>query len=259
MSAIRVLIVDDEPAAREALRTLLGADAAVTVAGESRNGAEALAAIRTGGIDLVFLDVEMPDVNGLAVAQQIGDDPPVIVFVTAYDQYLLSAFDVHAVDYLLKPFTDERFYAALAHAKRMVHRAEGQRLTERLAALVATRNEAEHQRTDFLRRLPVRQGDRVTLVPIANVEWIEADGDYVRVHIGAEQFMLRETMSHLESQLDPAQFARIHRSTIVNLDRVREFRTLFKGDHDVVLQGGARLKLSRHFKDSLEQRLGRSL
>ena len=258
MALTRILIVDDEPAARDAMRILLRADADVTVAGEVRNGVEALAAIRGGGVDLVFLDVEMPDMSGLLVAEQLGVDAPIVVFVTAYDQYLLQAFDVHAVDYLLKPFTDERFYAALDHAKRIVGRAERQHLSAQVTALLAA-TAASAREAAYLRRLPIRHGDRVALVPIGNVEWIEADGDYVRVHVGGEQFMIRETMHNLASQLDPVQFVRIHRSTIVNLDRVKEFRAMFRGDHDVILQGGARLKLSRNFKESLEQRLGRSL
>ena len=250
MALTRILIVDDEPAARDAMRILLRADADVTVAGEVRNGVEALAAIRGGGVDLVFLDVEMPDMSGLLVAEQLGIDAPIVVFVTAYDQYLLQAFDVHAVDYLLKPFTDERFYAALDHAKRMVGRAESQHLSAQVTALLAA-TAASAREAAYLRRLPIRHGDRVALVPIGNVEWIEADGDYVRVHVGGEQFMIRETMHNLASQLDPVQFVRIHRSTIANVAFVHEMYGSDVGDSEIVLRTGKRLRASERGRRTL--------
>jgi two-component system LytT family response regulator len=258
---VRVLIVDDEPAAREAIRALLRGDDETVVVGECRNGREAIAAIRAGGIDLVFLDVQMPEIDGLQVVEHLaGRELPIIVFVTAYDQYALRAFDLHAVDYLLKPFTDERFTEAVRHAKRLLARGQHQELTERLTKLLDDRSRtAARPSTEYLRRLPIHVDDRVLLVPVHDIDWIEADGDYARIHVGRNAFLLREALSRLDASLDPEQFARIHRSTIVNLDRIRELRPLFKGDHTVRLFDGTELKLSRHFKEPLEERLGRRL
>ena len=262
MSEIRVLIVDDEPMARAAIRELLRADADVVVVGECRNGREASEALRRGGVDLVFLDVQMPELDGVSVVAQLdGQQLPVIIFVTAYDQYTLRAFDLHAVDYLLKPFTDERFYAALRHAKQLCERGITREVVERLRSLLA-----EHEQLAgtagakaYWSRIPVRRDDAVLLIPVRDVDWIEAEGDYARLHVAEQQYLIRETMGGLEVSLDPAQFARIHRSTIVNLNRVRELRPLFKGDHDVILHNGTTLRLSRHYKESIEKQLGRAL
>jgi two-component system LytT family response regulator len=258
---LRVLVVDDEPAARDAIRALLRDDAETVVVGECRNGREAIAAMRAGGIDLVFLDVQMPEIDGLEVVKQLaGRELPVIVFVTAFDQYALRAFDLHAVDYLLKPFTDERFVDAVRHAKGLIARGQTHDLAERLSKLLEERSRpATRATSDYLRRLPIHVDDRVLLIPVHDIDWIEADGDYARVHVGRNAFLLREAMSRLDASLDPTAFARIHRSTIVNLDRIRELRPLFKGDHTVRLHDGTELKLSRHFKEPLEARLGRRL
>ena len=258
MTTVRVLVVDDEPLAREAIRELLRADPDVALVGECRNGKEALASLRAGDIDLVFLDVLMPEMDGLTVIEQLGEDRPVIVFVTAYDRYTLRAFDVHAVDYLVKPFTAERFFAALAHAKTVIGHGRT-RMTENLAALLKSWQAGNPPPPTYMRRIPVRRDDLVFLIDVQDVDWIEADGDYAHIHIGKSDYIVRETMACLTSTLDPSRFARIHRSIIVNLDRVREFRQLFKGDHTVFLQDGTELKLSRHFKGALERQLGRSL
>ena len=258
MTTVRVLVVDDEPSAREAIRELLRADGEVTVVGECRNGMEALASLRGGNIDLVFLDVVMPEIDGLAVIEQLGADRPAIVFVTAHDHYTLRAFDIHAVDYLVKPFSDERFFAALAHAKTLIAHGRTQ-MTANLVALLKSWQAGNVPPATYMRRIPVRRDDRVFLIDVQDVDWIEADGDYAHIHSGKSEYLVRETMARLTSTLDPDRFARIHRSVIVNLDRVREFRQLFKGDHTVLLQDGTELKLSRHFKGSLERQLGRSL
>jgi two-component system, LytTR family, response regulator len=258
---IRVFIVDDEPAARDALRALLRSDEETIVVGEARNGRQAVAALRAGGIDLVFLDVQMPEVDGFQVVEQLtGCELPAIVFVTAYDQYALRAFDLHAVDYLLKPFSDERFGEAVRHAKQLITRGQSYELAERLTRLLEERaRRAGTESRDYLRRLPVHVNDRVVLVPVKEIDWIEADGDYARIHVGKVAYLLREALSRLDDSLDPDQFVRIHRSTIVNLDRIRELRPMFKGDHSVRLHDGTELKLSRHFKEPLEERLGRKL
>jgi two-component system, LytTR family, response regulator len=258
VTTVRVLVVDDEPSARQAITELLRADSEVTVVGECRNGKEALERLRGGNIDLVFLDVLMPEMDGLSVIDQLDSDRPTVVFVTAYDRYTLRAFDVHAVDYLVKPFTDERFFAALAHAKTLIARGRTQEMTDNLAALLES-SRARHGPPAHVRRIPVRREDRVFLIDAHDVDWIEADGDYAHLHSGKSEYLLRETMAHLASTLDPNRFARIHRSIIVNLDRVRELRQMFKGDYTVLLHDGTELKLSRHFKRSLERQLGRVL
>ena len=261
MIRLRTLIVDDEPAARGAIRALLRKDDEITVVGECRNGREALSALQAGNVDLVFLDVQMPEIDGFSVVQQLeARELPAIVFVTAYDQYALKAFAVHAVDYLLKPFTDERFFDTLRHVKQQIARGHSHELALRLTRLLQDPVRVDSLApTAYLRRLPIQSGERVVLLPVSDIDWIGADGDYVRIHVGAAEYMIREPMSRLVDSLDPSHFARIHRSTVVNLDRIRELHPLFKGDHLVKLLDGTELKLSRHFKKPLEQLLGRPL
>jgi two-component system LytT family response regulator len=258
---IRTLIVDDEPAARDAIRHLLRDVAGIQVVGECRNGREALDTLTRGGIDLVFLDVQMPVVDGLTVAARLDRASlPVMVFVTAFDQYALRAFEVHAVDYLLKPFTDDRFHKAVERALEVIAGGRERELTDRVRALLLDLHAARPQPPGpYLSRLPLRSGDRTTLLSVRDVDWIGAEGDYAAVHAGRHRHLLRETMRSLAASLDPAQFARIHRSAIVNLDRVAELRALDKGEFAVVLRDGTRLKLSRGFKDAFEAQLGRRL
>ncbi len=235
MPPIRTLIVDDEPAARDGMRHLLRGDPDVVLAGECANGREAAAAIVEGVPDLVFLDVQMPELDGFGVLREVRNTHlPAVVFVTAYDQYALRAFEVHALDYLLKPFTDERFRESLERAKQQV----------RLAGR-------------YLERLVIKSGGRVTLLRANEIEWIDAEGDYARIHVGKAWHLLRETMKNLEAQLDPARFVRIHRSTIVNLEQVKELQPFFRGEYVVVLHSGVTLKLSRGYREHLEAKLGR--
>jgi two-component system LytT family response regulator len=180
----------------------------------------------------------------------------VVVFVTAYDQYALQAFDVHAVDYLLKPFGDERFRQALAHAKARVRQGDVTALGRQLQALLDTVGKGG-PRSDYLERLTVRSSGRVMIIRVRDVDWFEAKGDYVRVHAGRSEHLLRETMKALEQQLDPARFVRIHRSSIVHLDRIKELQPFFRGEYVVILQDGTRLKLARGYKAKLEGVLGR--
>jgi two-component system LytT family response regulator len=259
VTTIRALIVDDEPASREAIRELLRSDPDITIAGECRNGREAVERLRPGNVDLVFLDVQMPEVDGLAVVEQLrGAELPAIVFVTAFDRYALRAFDLHAVDYLLKPFTDERFFETVRRVKRLISGGQTRELAERLSRLLDDPRRAAPGAAR-VSRIPVHVQDRVLLLPVSDIDWVGADGDYVRIHAGRSEYMIRESLAGLAATLDPARFARIHRSTIVNLDRVRELRPLFKGDHAVRLHDGTQLKLSRHYKESLERILGRQL
>jgi two-component system LytT family response regulator len=272
MELIRTLIVDDEPAARAGLRHLLARDPEVLVAGECTNGREAVTAIQDAAPDLLFLDVQMPELDGFGVLREVGTDGvPAVVFVTAYDQYALHAFEVHALDYLLKPFSDERFRESLARAKAKVRHGRLAQLSRKLAALLDTYGEppgaarpaltptAQPQRRPYLERLVVKSGGKVTLLQVGEIEWIDADGDYARIHVGKVWHLLRETMKRLELQLDPARFVRIHRSTIVNLEKVKELQPFFRGEYVAVLQNGVTLKLSRGYRANLEARLGRTI
>jgi two-component system LytT family response regulator len=238
MDRVRALIVDDEPLARARIRDLLAADADVEVACECGDGVEAVEAIRALAPDLVFLDVQMPERGGFDVVAEIGTDRmPVVVFVTAYDDYALRAFEAHALDYILKPFDEARFRGALARAKAQVHVARA----------------ARGAQPRFLTRLMVKSGDRFVFVRDEEIDWVEADGNYVRLHAGAAEHLLRETIRGLEARLDPERFMRIHRSTIVNLDRVREIHPLFHGEYRVVLADGTKLTLSRGYRDRLSR------
>ena len=267
MKAIRTLIVDDEPAARAGIRQLLSADPEIVVTGEYADGVQAAAAIREAAPDLVFLDVQMPELDGFGVLREVGvESPPAFVFVTAYDQYALRAFEVHAIDYLLKPFTDERFRESLQRAKQQVRQGQLVGLSRKLASLLdsyeggaSAPSRVPGPRSEYLERLVVKSGGKVTLLRVADIEWIDAEGDYVRIHVGKAWHLLRETMKNLETQLDPERFVRIHRSTIVNLERIKELQPFFRGEYVVVLQSGITLKLSRGYRDHLEARLGRAI
>ncbi len=255
--AIRTLIVDDEPAAREALALLLAADEEIALIGEAADGAGALARIRHDRPDLVFLDIQLPAIDGLTVLQQLPQaELPAVVFVTAYDQHALRAFDLHAVDYLLKPFDDERFRRALSRAKTRVRQGQLGELAAPLRALLATTPKAAPA---WRERLVIRSDGRSLVVPVAEVDWVEAKGDYLQVHAGAAQHLLRGTMKQLEAELDPAVFVRIHRSVLVRIGRIRELQPYFHGDYVVILTDGTRLKLARGCRERLEQALGRPL
>lgn len=253
MTALRALIVDDEPLARDTLRGLLQADAEVAVAGECGNGAAAIATIRAERPDIVFLDVQMPDMNGFEVLEQVvSEHVPVVVFVTAYDRYAIQAFDVHAVDYLLKPFDDARFTRALRRAKRafLARRSEGD---ARLLSLL-DRHSAPAGPAPLLRlAIPSRTG--LVFLRTADVDWIEAADYYVQIHVGTKVHLLREPLTSLEGRLDAREFVRVHRSAIVNVDRIRELRPGPQGRDIVVLQDGTELRVSRSHRRDLQERL----
>jgi two-component system LytT family response regulator len=255
-SKTRVLIADDEPLARERLRMLLSQEDWVEIAGECHNGAEAAAAIQRLRPDLVFLDVQMPGASGFDVIQRVGvARMPPVVFVTAYDRYALRAFDVHALDYLLKPFDRERFQQALARARQHLERRDAGELERRLIELVQDLRSSPQR----LERFVIKSGGRVFFVRTDEIDWIEAAGNYVKLHVGNEAHLLRETMNALEAQLDPDVFYRIHRSHIVNIERVKELQPWFNGEYVVFLRSGARLTLSRGYREKLQDRIGRSL
>jgi two-component system LytT family response regulator len=254
---IRTLIVDDEPLARERLRKLLQSEADLEMVGECANGREALATAQEVRPDLIFLDVQMPELDGFGVVAGLTLDPmPVIVFVTAYDRFALKAFEVHALDYLLKPFDRERFQKTLERARQAVEQRHTGDLSRRLSSLIS---DLKPEKADPkpLDRLAIKTEGRVLFFKIDDIDWIEAADNYVSVHIGAEQHLHRETMASLEAKLPPTRFLRISRSTIVNLERIKEMQPMFHGDYVVILKNGTRLSLSRNYRDKLNHLLGK--
>lgn len=242
---LRVVIIDDEPLARDSIRALLERESDVRVVGEG-TGTDGAALIARTRPDIMFLDIQMPEVDGFALLDMVGADAvPAIVFVTAYDRYALRAFEVHALDYILKPFDDGRFAQALEHARK---RARGQRRGEADARITELLEERTSSHARFL--VPVR--DKVIVVDAADIDWVEAADYYVSLHSGAASHLLRQTMDEVESQLDPRRFFRVHRSAIVNIERVREVHPLFRGDCALVLADGTRLKLSRSRRKDFE-------
>ena len=247
--SLRVLIVDDEPLARQSIRRHLQPHTDIEVIGECGNGRAAVEAILAQRPDLVFLDVQMPEMDGFQVIERVGAARmPEVIFATAWDRYALQAFDASAVDYLLKPFRKERFDRALERARRRIAQGAGENLPERLLAALTAR-------TSYLERIPVVESGRIIFVSADDIEWIESAGNYVRVHTGKRSYEIRETLSHLEGKLDPKHFVRVHRSTIVNARRVREVHPWFHGYHLVLLESGQKIRMSRYQHDGAK-RLG---
>lgn len=255
MEPMRVLIADDEPPARSRLRHLLTRHEDIEIVGESATGSQTVAAIRCRAPDLVFLDVQMPDLDGFGVVREIGPESmPTVIFVTAFDHYALRAFEACALDYLLKPFDDDRFSQALQRAREAVRRARLDGLCGKLQALLgATAQASPEPEEDAADRLVIRSAGRVLFVETRDVDWIEAAGSYVRLHVGARSHLLRQTLNRLETELDQDRFLRIHRSTMVNRTRVRELRPRSHGESVVILQDGTELKLSRSYRDRLDR------
>ncbi len=254
MEPVRVLIVDDEPPARAKVRRFLAADPEVDVVGEAGSGPEAVDAIQRMRPDLVFLDIQMPGADGFGVLGALdGEAMPHVVFVTAYDEYALRAFEVHAVDYLLKPFDTDRFRTALARAKERVRaRPAADDLEQRIRrALADVRTPPA-----YLDRVLVRTGDRAVFLRTDEIDWLEAEENYVRVHAGRESHLVRGTLAGLEERLDPAKFVRVHRSHVVNLGSIRELHPWSHGDWMIVLRDGRELMLSRRYRDRLPELAG---
>ncbi|HYL76305.1 MAG TPA: LytTR family DNA-binding domain-containing protein [Bryobacteraceae bacterium] len=246
--SIRTLIVDDEPLACERIRMLLAPEPDVEILAECRNGTDALRAIAQLAPDLVFLDVQMPELTGFEVLDRLEPARmPVIVFVTAYDQYALKAFEFSALDYLLKPFDRERFTRALSRARAELDRRKAGEVNEQVLKLLT---ELQHKKK-HLERLIVRSGGKVVFLRADEIDWIEAAGNYVRLHSARDEYLYRETMTKLESHLDPDRFARIHRSTIVNVERIKELQPWFRGDYQIVLKDNQKLTLSRSYRGRL--------
>jgi two-component system, LytTR family, response regulator len=291
---IRVLIADDEPLARRRLVRFLRAEPDVEIVAECAGGAAAVTALAEHEVDLALLDVQMPDMDGFEVvsahlAARGADRMPPVVFVTAYDEYAIRAFEVHALDYLLKPVTAERFQAAFKRAREHMERVRAAQAGRRLKAMLeqvlageraadggvaglsaiaaawaggssssaatASAPQTAQQQGQYADRITIKTDGRVFVIKVSDVDWFEAQGNYVRVHAGKAAHLIRETITAVESSLNPAQFARIHRSTVVNLDRIRELQPWFAGDYLVILKDGTQLKLSRTFRDQLQARL----
>ncbi|HEY1283094.1 MAG TPA: LytTR family DNA-binding domain-containing protein [Steroidobacteraceae bacterium] len=261
---LRVLLVDDEALARQRIEDLLRGEENVEIVGTADNGEAAVNAIRTLNPDLVFLDVQMPGMTGLDVIRTIGsDDMPATVFVTAYDQYALKAFDMAAIDYLVKPFDDERFEQAFARARRIIELQEVDRLSEQLLALLqgggkaaATSAATTGGKQEYLERIAVETRGQVRVVPVEDIEYITASGPYAELHANGRAHVIRERMQMLEERLDPAKFFRIHRSAIVRLDQIETLLRDPGGDYGVKLRSGVQLSVSRNRVEQLERWMG---
>ena len=253
---VRVVIVDDEPLARQHVADRLAHEENVEVAGEADNGNDAVQVIRRLRPDIVFLDVQMPGLDGLDVVDTIGaEEMPATIFTTAYDQYALKAFDRAAVDYLLKPFDDERFSQAFRRARRAVELQEVDRMARRLKSLLQEDEPSGKPAATYLDRIPVESRGQVRVIPVSKIDYITASGPYAELHVGDRAYAVRERMQMLEERLDPAIFLRIHRSVIVRLDRVDVMLRSPGGDYAVRLQDGTELSVSRARRDELERRL----
>jgi two-component system LytT family response regulator len=251
--ALRVVVVDDEPIARRRLRRLLASIANVAIVGEAGDGHRALACIDETQPDLVLLDVQMPECDGLTVSRRLRPPRPLVVFVTAFDKFAVEAFDVQAVDYLLKPVSDVRLGAAIDRVRRRLATTSPQHASRGVSRM------AEVGPRRWLDRLPIRSEGCVELVAVADIDWLEAADNYVVVHAGRKNHVLRDTLTRLERDLDPAVFVRIHRSTIVRVDRIVRLDVAMRGDYDVRLRDGTALVLSRTCRTRVERALGRRL
>jgi two-component system LytT family response regulator len=262
MSKIRTLVADDEPIARARVVSLLRGEEDIDLVGECATGSEARAVIERGNLDLLFLDIQMPEVSGMELARVVqAHGTPAVVFVTAYDQYALGAFEVHALDYLLKPFSADRFRAALGHAREHLaaRRPQPPASLQPAAPGIAAASPRDEPPAVRRNRLMIKSGGRIHFVRTSDIDWCEAAGNYVRLHVAQSEYLVRDTMAHIESQLDPLQFMRIHRSTIVNIDRIQEMQSSFNGEYVILLRNAARLTLSRGYRDAIQSRLGKPL
>ena len=256
---MRVIIVDDEPLARDRLRSLLAKESDVQVVAECGDGREAVTAIRRENPDLVFLDIQMPELDGFGVISQLkGGHLPLIVFVTAFDEFAVKAFEVHALDYLLKPFDKDRLKHAVAYARDRLKSPNPVDLTEKLTALLDSLQTGApggdgRGATD---RIAVKLDGRVIFLRPNEIDWIEAQDNYVKLHAGREAHLVRDTLSNFETRLDARRFIRIARSTIVNIDRVKEMQPMFHGEYVVILHDGTKLTMSRGYRETLQQYLG---
>ncbi len=245
---IRTLIVDDEPFARQKVRSILEKARDIEIIGECENGEDAMALIRDLQPDLVFMDMIMPEKTGLEVLQAIGgDDPPYVVFITAHNDFAIEAFEAQASDYLLKPFDAERFQKALQKARRHIHLKQNVNLYDQLQHLLNT----SATPATYLERLMIKSGDDIIFVKTDEIDWIEAAGNYVNLHLGKRSYLYRDTMNHLQTRLDPARFVRIHRSKIVNVERISRLQSWSHGEYVIIMKDKTELFLTRTYRDNL--------
>lgn len=249
---IRALIVDDEPLGRQGVLRFLKNDPEIEVVAQYGDGQTAVAAILSRKPDLVFLDIQMPEIDGFEVVRRVGPEKmPATIFVTAFDRYALRAFEANAIDYLLKPVGQARFEKALSRVKARIAENSKQDVTQRIIATL----EQINRQDQYAERLPVPENGRILFVKTKEIDWIEADGNYARLHVGVRTHEVRETLNALEQRLDPRDFLRIHRSTIVNVHRIKEIQPWFHGYHLVLLQNGQELRMSR-YQSEVAKRLG---
>jgi two-component system LytT family response regulator len=253
MKKLRALIVDDEPIARKGIRRELVREPDVEIVAECDNGRDAVAAIQNQKPDLVFLDLQMPELDGFGVVEAVGvERMPTVIFVTAYDEFALRAFEIHALDYILKPFNSERFQSALQRAKRQVQRANLDGVSQKLLALIHDSTRQKPESETYLERIVVKSAGKIYFINTEEIDWIEAADNYVRLHVGKQSHLVQGTMSRLENRLDPAIFLRIHRSTIVNTAHIKELEPLFHGEYVIRLATGKELTSSRSYRDKLQ-------
>jgi two-component system, LytTR family, response regulator len=255
--AIRAAIVDDEELGRRKISRMLKEDSEITIVGELAGGAEAVRVLRETRPELLFLDIKMPEMDGFALLRELsGSFTPIVIFVTAFDQHALQAFRVHALDYLLKPFDRGRFQEALRRAKQQVLQGRSGSINQKLLALL---NESNHTPSPPAReRIMVKSAGRISFLKTEEIDWIEAQGDYVRLYAQGRKFLIREKIGEMEQQFSNDHFVRIHRSTIVNVERIKEMQPLFYGEYAVILNDGTRLTLSRSFREKVFSRLARA-
>ena len=253
---IRILVADDEEPARQRLIDLLRKDSHVATILEAANGLSAVEVIQTQQPDLVFLDVQMPELDGLGVIDAVGaEHMPLTVFVTAYDQHAIRAFEANALDYLLKPFSDERFEATMARVKARLDERSLRVFGHRILRMVSTTPSPDH----WLDRLVVKSGGTTRFIRVVDIDWIEAAGVYVNLHVAGKELLYRSTLNELAGRLDPMRFIRVHRSAVVNMESIQQLEPISHGEFEVVLKNGSRSRVSRTYRAQLEKRLGQSL
>ena len=270
---IRALIVDDESLAREALLVMLNDDPGIEVIAECRNGKEAVTVIREQSPDVVFLDIQMPEMDGFQVVEEVGVmRMPVTIFVTAYDKHALRAFEAHALDYLLKPFDHDRFDITLQRAKTFVRQQKLGEISESMFAVLQdlkskdgeSPSDADNRKPERaahqepLDRVAIKSGGRIYFLKTEEIDWVEGAGDYLTLHSGSRTHLIRETMGNFHAKLDPQKFLRIHRSTIVNIERIKDIRPLYKGEYVITLTSGISLKASRGYRHGLQSLLDKA-
>jgi len=251
---IRVILADDEELARERLRQVLREENEIEIVAECAGGAETVDAVLRLQPDLLFLDIQMPGMDGFAVIKKLtAQNLPLVIFVTAYDEYAVQAFELHACDYVLKPFKKNRFRETLAHAKSQLHLRNNAGYAQRITTLLET------MQRPYLERISIKETGRLFFIKTAEIEWFKAEDNYIRVHSGGKSYLIRQTMRTLEEQLDPHRFIRIHRTAIVNVEKIRELQQWFQRDYRVILQDGTKLPLGRSYRNHLRSVLGLDL